>query len=137
MTIDNHPIIRRWVDKKEEEETIPEENKTRVGKNLDTIKKARNEKLKEYKKKLKEEKDDVKREKLLIKKQKLEEIDEELIHNEIIYRGEKQIKYWSRFKYAIIFLSIVFVILLYVVFWYITNNFPMIEESFTNLFCVI
>ena len=43
MTLDNHPTIKKWVGKKEEndEENIPEENKKKAEEHLDNIKKER------------------------------------------------------------------------------------------------
>ena len=47
MTLDNHPTIKKWVGKKEEndEENIPEENKKKAEEHLDNIKKERKKKL--------------------------------------------------------------------------------------------
>ena len=54
----------------------------------------------------------------------------------IIERGKKQLRNWKILKYLSFFSAIIFLIVLYVVFWYMTSDFKMIQESFSNLFCV-
>jgi len=59
------------------------------------------------------------------------------IYDYIIEKGEIKLKWWIRFKYLAFFLVLGFLIILYVVFWYIANNFSTVEDSFTSLFCLV
>ena len=65
-----------------------------------------------------------------------EKVIDEYIREIIIEDGEKTLKRWKIIKYMSFISAIVFLIILYLMFWYITSDFEMIQESFTNLFCV-
>ena len=67
----------------------------------------------------------------------IKKLDDNLIHKIITEKGTKEINYWYRFKYLIVFGSILFLMSLYFIFWYIATDFKTIEESFTSIFCVI
>ena len=72
-----------------------------------------------------------------LKKEATEKLEAEIIQKIVIDKANESVTYWWRFKYLIIFGSLGFLILLYLIFWYISDNFPIVEQSFTTLFCVI
>lgn len=72
-----------------------------------------------------------------LKKVATEKLEAEIIQKILIGKANESATYWWRFKYLIIFGSLGFLILLYLIFWYISDNFPIVEQSFTTLFCLI
>ena len=54
----------------------------------------------------------------------------------ILEDGDKTLKRWKLIKYFSFFGAILFLVVLYLMFWYISSDFKMIQESFSNLFCV-
>ena len=137
MVLENHPVIKNHLDKNEDIE-VSHANEDKMTEHLDKIKKVKEEHIRISKRKLeqenikKEEKENEELKQLDIKK-----LDDKLLHEIIIQRGNKDISYWYRFKYLIVFGSFLFLITLYFIFWYIATDFKTIEESFTSIFCVI
>jgi len=137
MVLEEHPIIKKHLDDNEDIQ-VSNANEDKMKEHLDKIKKLREKHIKENEEKLKKKelKEDERKEALL-RKENLEKLDEELFEKLIIEKGNKELAYWKRFKYLIIIGVIFFLIILYFIFWYIANNFPIVEESFTTLFCLI
>ena len=52
-------------------------------------------------------------------------------------KGEKLLSYWRNIRNFSFILSSLFLIFLYFIFRYLTTNFKIIEDSFTNIFCPI
>ena len=137
MVLEDHPTIKKHLDENEDIE-VSRSNEDKMKEHLDKIKNLREQHVKNNKKKLEEtnlKKDE--KEEALLKKENLEKLNEELFEKLIIEKGSKEVAYWTRFKYLIILGSIFFLVVLYFIFWYIADNFPIVEESFTTLFCLI
>ena len=66
-----------------------------------------------------------------------EKLNDELFHKLIVQKGDREINFWFRFKHGIIFGSVIFLVALYFLFWYISLDFKTVEDSFTTIFCVI
>lgn len=137
MVLEDHPTIKKHLDENESIE-VSQANEDKMREHLDKIKKVREKYINNNNKKLEETKlakDE--KEEVLLKKENLENLNEELLEKLIIEKGSKEVSYWARFKYLIILGSILFLVVLYFIFWYIADKFPIVEESFTTLFCLI
>ena len=73
-----------------------------------------------------------------------EELDKKINPNQmktldkmIDIKGEKLLSYWRNIRNFSFILSSLFLIFLYFIFRYLTTNFKIIEDSFTNIFCPI
>ena len=121
MSFDNHEIVQRYFEKNPKicnyylnNRKEIEENWKKISnhKDLETVSKAGEIKL--------------------VK----EKVVEEYIREMIMEEGNKTLKRWKIIKYVSFFGAIAFLTVLYLMFWYITADFTMIQESFSNLFCV-
>ena len=121
MSFDNHEIVQKYFEKNPEicnhylnNRKEVEENWRKISshKDLETVSKAGEIKL--------------------VK----EKVVEEYIREIIIEEGKKTLKRWKIIKYVSFFGAIAFLVVLYLMFWYITSDFIIIQESFSNLFCV-
>tara|TARA_R110001592_G_scaffold18816_14_gene77845 strand:+ start:41746 stop:42156 length:411 start_codon:yes stop_codon:yes gene_type:complete len=136
MVLEDHPVIKNHLDNNDIE--ISHANEDKIDENLNKIKKIREEHARLSKRKM--DKKDIKKEekeKEELKQLDIKKLDDNLIHKIITEKGTKEINYWYRFKYLIVFGSILFLMSLYFIFWYIATDFKTIEESFTSIFCVI
>ena len=137
MVLEDHPIIKNQLDKNEDIE-VSHSNEDKMKEHLDKIKKVKEQHIKNSNNKLKKkELKQEEKEKEELKKLDLEKLNDDLLHEIIVEKGSKDISYWYRFKYLIIIGSVLFLIALYFIFWYIATDFRTIEESFTSIFCVI
>tara|TARA_R110000851_G_scaffold289755_2_gene443942 strand:- start:52 stop:465 length:414 start_codon:yes stop_codon:yes gene_type:complete len=137
MVLEDHPVIKNHLDKNEDIE-VSHANEDKMKEHLDKIRKVKEQHIKNSNNKLK--KGDLKKEekeKEELKKLNLEKMNDDLLHQIIVEKGSRDIRYWYRFKYLIVFGSVLFLITLYFIFWYIAGDFRTIEESFTSIFCVI
>ena len=137
MVFENHPIIKNHLYENEDIE-ISHRNEDKMDENLDKIKRIREQHIKISKHKL--EKEDIKKEekeKEELKQLEVTKLNDNLIHEIIIEKSSKELRYWRTFKYLIILGSFVFLVVLYFIFWYISTDFRTVEESFTSIFCVI
>ena len=132
MVLEDHPVIKNHLDKNEDIE-VSHANEDKMKEHLDKINKVKEQHIKNSNNKI--EKGKLKKE----EKEKLElkKLDDNILHQIIVEKGSKDISYWYRFKYLIIFGSFLFLVALYFIFWYIATDFKTIEESFTSIFCVI
>tara|TARA_A100001015_G_scaffold211983_1_gene237688 strand:+ start:2151 stop:2507 length:357 start_codon:yes stop_codon:yes gene_type:complete len=69
------------------------------------------------------------------KNPKLEAEDLDKINDLITSEGESTLKTWKRIRNFSFFFSIIFLLFIYYIFRYITDDFEIIEDSFTNIFC--
>ena len=67
----------------------------------------------------------------------LSEEDMNTLNNSIEKKGEGMITFWRWMRFLSFFLSILFLVFIYYVFRYLTEGFPVVEESFTNIFCPV
>ena len=69
---------------------------------------------------------------------KLKDKKELLLLGKIIVKdGEKVLSFWKVIRTLSFFLSVIFLIVIYFVFRYLSNDFDIIEKSFTNIFCPV
>jgi len=71
------------------------------------------------------------------KNPKLEKKDLEKINKLIVQEGNSTLSTWKTMRNISFFLAIVFLIVIYFIFRYITSGFEIIEDSFTNIFCPV
>lgn len=136
MVLEKYPVLEKHVDKNEME--ISHANEDKMKEHLDKIKNLRNEHIKKNQKKLQEETlSENERNEALLRKENIEKLNDELFHKIIAQKGDKELNFWFRFKYGIIFGSVIFLVALYFLFWYISLDFKTVEDSFTTIFCVI
>ena len=67
----------------------------------------------------------------------LSEDDMVILNNSIEKKGEGMITFWRWMRFLTFFQSILFLVFIYYVFRYLTEGFPVVEESFTNIFCPV
>ena len=134
MGLDKFPIITKHLDNNPSIE-LSHANEDKMEKHLDNVKKVK-QKLSEatQEKLLKKE---ISEEEAKLREENIKEINDDLVHNILINDATKEMNYWYRFKYLIIPVSILFLVALYFIFWYIAQDFLTVEESFESIFCVI
>tara|TARA_B100001094_G_C17548442_1_gene492523 strand:+ start:165 stop:464 length:300 start_codon:yes stop_codon:yes gene_type:complete len=67
----------------------------------------------------------------------LSEEDMNILNILIEKKGEGVVNFWRWMRFLSFFLSILFLVFIYYVFRYLTEGFPVVEESFENIFCPV
>ena len=112
MVLEDHPVIKNHLDENSDIE-ISHSNEDKMKIHLDKIKQTlpliKEKHLQISNKKLKDENITIEeKEKEELKKEEIKKLDDTLIHDIILEKASRDINYWYRFKYLIIFGSFFF-----------------------------